>query len=67
MYEFTVTPNVSATAGDYILIDFKTADGLYANLFPTNLGKSIPTNDSFEISCRENNNVNIISDTGIKC
>ena len=46
IYEFTVTPNVSSTAGDSILLQFTTADGLYSNLFPVDLGKSITTNDS---------------------
>jgi hypothetical protein len=52
IYEFTVTPNVSVTAGDYISIEFTTGDGLYSDLFANNLGKTIPTNDTFELSCR---------------
>jgi hypothetical protein len=52
IYDFTVTPNVTVAAGDYILLQFTVADGLYFNLFPDNLGKNILTNDSLEISCR---------------
>lgn len=33
VYEFSVTPNVSVSVGDYILLEFKTADGLYSDLF----------------------------------
>lgn len=41
MYEFTFTPNISATAGDILSIEFTTADGLMDNLFPEDLGKTI--------------------------
>ncbi len=67
IYEFTVTPNVTVTAGDYILLEFTTGDGLYADLFSVNLGKTIPTNDSLEISCRETNDAKIISTASLKC
>lgn len=33
VYEFSVTPNVSISAGEYILLEFATADGLYTDLF----------------------------------
>lgn len=33
LYEFTVTPNISAVVGDTILIEFTTADGLEPTLF----------------------------------
>ena len=67
IYEFTVTPNVSVTAGSYINIEFTTGDGLYSDLFSTSLGKTILTNDSYELSCRETNNAMIISNSNIKC
>ena len=41
MYEFKFTPNVSATAGDILSIEFTTADGLMDNLFPEDLGRTI--------------------------
>ena len=41
LYEFSVTPNVSASAGDTILIEFTTADGLEKSLFSITLGLSI--------------------------
>lgn len=52
LYEFSVTPNVSASAGDTILIEFTTADGLEDPLFSNNLGASIsaPHPGSFDCS-----------------
>jgi hypothetical protein len=42
VYEFSVTPNISASAGDTILIEFTTSDGLTtSNLFSNTLGASI--------------------------
>ena len=50
LYEFAVTPNVSASAGDTILIEFTTADGLETSLFSNTLGASItaPNPGSFD-------------------
>ena len=41
LYEFSVTPNVSASAGNTILIEFTTADGFEKSLFSITLGLSI--------------------------
>lgn len=51
IYEFTVTPNVSASNGDFIIIEFTTDDEYYSNLFNINLGKTI-SGSFLEISCR---------------
>lgn len=67
LYEFTVTPNVSALAGDTILIEFTTADGLKTSLFSNTLGASIPAPNPGSFDCNEVYNAHIISDTVIKC
>jgi hypothetical protein len=51
LYEFSVTPNVSAAVGDTILIEFTTADSYYSNLYPTNLGASIPSGLAGKLDC----------------
>ena len=50
LYEFSVTPNVSAVVGDTIMIEFTTADGLENPLFSNNLGATIaaPNPGSFD-------------------
>jgi hypothetical protein len=45
-YEFSVTPNTSIAAGNYILLEFKTDDEQFDNLFDVNLGKTIPVDSS---------------------
>ena len=67
MYEFTFTPNVSAAAGDYISVEFATNDNLETTLFSNDLGRSIDENSSLELSCRESDYQNVISDDPIKC
>jgi hypothetical protein len=41
MYEFDFTPNVTGSSGDYIGIEFTTADGFHDPLFSNDLGKSV--------------------------
>lgn len=67
MYEFVFTPNVSASAGDFISLEFTTADGLESVLYSNDLGKTINDNSSYEMSCHESDHNNIISDDIIKC
>jgi hypothetical protein len=67
LYEFTVTPNVSAAVGDTILLEFTTADGLKDPLFSTTLGASIPSPNPGFLDCNEAYNTNVLSNTGISC
>ena len=67
LYEFVFTPNVSAAAGDSISFEFTTADHLESVLFSNDLGNTINTNSSFEISCHESDHNHIVSDDIIKC
>jgi hypothetical protein len=51
LWEFAVTPNISASAGDTILMEFQTADGIQASLFSNNLGVTIPSGNSGGLDC----------------
>ena len=66
MYEFVLTPNVSAAAGDYISFEFTTSDNYQTTLFSNTLGQTISEN-SFEISCHESDHNSIVSDSIIDC
>jgi hypothetical protein len=67
LYEFTVTPNISAAIGDTILLEFTTADGFKTSLFPTTLGASIPAPSPGFLDCNEMYNTHVISDSVIQC
>ena len=68
LYEFTVTPNISASAGDTILIEFTTNDGLTtSNLFSNTLGASISAPYPGQFDCSEAYGARVISDSVIKC
>ena len=67
MYEFSFTPNVSASAGDIISIEFTTTDGLIDDLYDEMLGKTIEENESLAISCHESAHAHIVSDDIIQC
>jgi hypothetical protein len=67
MYEFTVTPNVTAADGDFIGIEFSTNDDLKSPLFDDTLGFVIDDNTSLEIGCHEVDHDHVISDDMIKC
>ena len=62
LYEFTFTPNVSASVGDVIVIEFATADGYQTSLFDDTLGFTIDTNSSLALSCHEIDHAHVISD-----
>jgi hypothetical protein len=69
LWEFSVTPNVSANAGDTILIEFQTADGIRSPLFSNNLGVTIPAgngNSGF-VDCSEFYSTRVISNSVIQC
>ena len=66
LYEFAFTPNVSASAGDRIALEFRTTDAL-EDMFTDDLGSTIATNSSFELSCHEIDHASVISDSRIKC
>lgn len=67
MYQFTITPNVSAAVGDYISLEFTTDDDYQSGFFANDLGKTINTNSSFDLSCHESEHRTVISDDRIKC
>jgi len=67
LYEFSVTPNVSASAGDSVLIEFTTSDDYKTSLFPTNLGVTIPTGLAANMDCNEIYNTHVISSSLINC
>lgn len=62
-----MTPNVSASAGDSILIEFQTADRIQTTLFSNNLGATIPTGNAGNLDCAEEYNTRVISSDIIKC
>ena len=66
LWEFSVTPNVSASAGDTILMEFTTHDQLNV-LFSNNLGATIPSGDAGSFDCSEFYNTHVISATTIQC
>ena len=51
LYEFSVTPNVSLSVGDTILLEFTTGDGLYSRLFSDTLGATIPHPNPGSFDC----------------
>jgi hypothetical protein len=67
LWEFSVTPNVSAAAGDSILVEFQTADYPQTTLFSNDLGVTISTGNSGKLDCAEYYNTNVISSSVIKC
>jgi len=67
-YIFSVTPNVSITAGGFVTVEFKTSDELHPAMFEEAMGFTFATGETaHELSCREVDANHVISDDQITC